>query len=89
MSYARLQDGSIFHFPTLAGSEGVIDVPPVHELEEAVHGMVADSIPLFVKSLAGGYLKRRHAARYTKVNRARLVLMRACAERLLTEGFDA
>ncbi len=89
MSYARLNDGSIFHFPVLAGSADVIDVPPVQELARTVGEMQPSSIPLFTKSLLGGVLKRRHAARYAKVNRARLVMARLCIDRMLAEGETA
>ena len=51
--------------------------------------MRPSSIPLFTKHLLGGVLKRRRAERYAKVNRARLILARACIERMLAEDLSA
>ena len=86
MSYVHMRDGSVFHFPKLAGPDRPIEIPPASDLMRVAADARPSSLPLFVKSLVRGAAKHERKPRYAGVNAARLFLARACIDRMLAEG---
>jgi hypothetical protein len=64
--------------------EGKIVPPAPDELTRIVDEIAPGEILLFTKRLISTAKKRQRSDRYVHVNRARLVLARACIERVLS-----
>lgn len=86
MSYAKLTDGRVLHFPgpnAIVDSISAISAPADDALADLVPLIRDDDLLLFTKRLIDGARKRRRQPRYADVNVARLRLAQLCIERAL------
>jgi hypothetical protein len=86
MTSTRLTDGTVLHLPGapfILDSHSVIGAPDDAALAALVPLIREGALLLFAKRLVDGARKRRLQDRYREVNRARLILARACIDRAL------
>lgn len=65
--------------------DGVILPRPLSELEPFVARVAPDQLFPFMRRLVNGTAKRKRDARWSAVNRQRLLLLRLCVDRALTD----
>jgi hypothetical protein len=85
MTHTTSARGTPMFFPAsyAVGDDGAIVPPTAAEIARIVDEIAPDKILLFTKRLIASTKKRHRSERYTHVNRARLVLAKACIERYL------
>jgi hypothetical protein len=85
MTQTMSSSGTSLFFPKsyATGADGAIVPPSPDEAVRIVAEISPDQILLFTKRLINQTKNHRKNARYTHVNRARLLLAKACIDRYL------